>query len=215
MTRIVRLALLAAVVFASAAMTARAEDKAKPKTYVVLVGVGTFDDKAINARPTAENDAKDLYKVLTNPDYLGVDAANVRLLLGTEDKDLKAEAATKDNIIKAVKWAADKAGKEDMIVIGLFGQGAPTGDRSCFFTKTSTVKDRLKDAVGAGELESAMEKAKSEKILALVDINYKGFTAEKNSVVEPNLLDMVRVFVGNEDKEEHTLPPAHDFHGEQ
>src|SRR5262245_12246800 len=208
MTRFVRLALLAAVVFAGAVITARAEENSKPKAYVVLVGVGTFDDKAITARPTAENDAKDLYKVLTAQDYLGVDGAHVRLLLGTEDKDLKSEAGTKENIIKSVKWAAEKAGKDDMIVVGIFGQGAPTGDRSCFFTKTSTVKNRLKDAVGAGELESAMEKAKSEKILAFVDINYKGFTPEKNSVVEPNLLDMVRVFVGNEDKEEHTLPPG-------
>ncbi len=49
---------------------------------------------------------------------------------------------------------------------------------------------------------------KSEKVLTLVDVDYKGFKADTQSLVEPNILDMVKVFVGKEDAEEHQLPPG-------
>jgi C-terminal peptidase prc len=209
MYRVKRLALLAALaVMATLAPWARAEDKATSKTYLVLVGVSTFDDPAITSRPAAEKDAKALYQLFTNKDYLGVDPANARLLLGTEDKDLKSEPATKANILKAIRWAAEKANKDDMVIFGVLGRGGPVGDRTCFFTRESTVKDRAKDALATADIEHELEKLKSEKMVAIVDVDYKGVTLDKNSVVEPSVLDMVRVFVGNEDKEEHALPPG-------
>jgi len=209
MTRLKRLAFLAVIaVLAALGPTLRAEDKATPKTYLVLAGVSTFDDKAITARPAAENDAKSIYKLFTSNEYLGVDAAHSRLLLGTEDKDLKSEPATKANILNAIHWAAEQAGKDDLVIIGLFGRGGPVGDRTCFFCQGATVKDRAKDAIAAADIEHELEKLKSERLVALVDIDYKGVTLDKNSVVEPSVLDMVRVFVGNEDKEEHSLPPG-------
>src|SRR5262249_19098962 len=144
----------------------------------------------------------------TGKEYLGVDAANARLLLGSEDKDLKSEPATKANITKAFHWVADKAGKDDMVIIGLFGRGGPVGDRSCFFWQGSTVQARAKAGLAAADIEHELEKLKSERLVAFVDVDYKGVTLDKNSVVEPSVLDMVRVFVGNEDKEEHSLPPG-------
>src|SRR6266849_10520055 len=70
MTRSLRLGFLAVAVALAAVFAARAEEKKSPQTYVVLVGVSTFDDPAIHARPVAENDAKDLYKLFTNKDHL-------------------------------------------------------------------------------------------------------------------------------------------------
>ncbi len=205
MTQLLRSAILAGLVLAilGTNLGQAADEKAKPKTYVVLVGIGGFADPAIQARPTAENDAKALYDLFLSDKYLGVDKADMRLILGSDGK-----AATKENIVQAFKWAAEKADKNDMVIFGLFGRGAPVGDRTCFFLPASTVKDRSKDALQAADLEQEIVKIKSEKILALVDIDYKGFTTNKLSLAEPNLLDMVKVFVGEEDAEEHQLPPG-------
>jgi carboxyl-terminal processing protease len=205
--RWVLLTVLVPVLFASNLVWS-ADEKAKPKTYVVLVGVGGFADTAIQARPTAENDAKALYDLFVSTKYLGVEKSDVRLVLGVEDKSHDAKAATKESIVKAFKWAADKADKNDLVIFGLFGRGAPTGDRTCFFLPDSTVKNRAKDALATADLEQELAKIKSEKVLALVDIDYKGFTTDKQSLAEPNLLDMVKVFVGQEDAEEHQLPPG-------
>src|SRR4051812_17423687 len=53
----------------------------KPHTYAVLVGISQYADKQIKPRPNAEADAKALYELATNKDYLGADAADVKLLL--------------------------------------------------------------------------------------------------------------------------------------
>ena len=58
------------------------------------------------------------------------------------------------------------------------------------------------------EIETAIEKLKSHKLFAIMDIDYKSIDHGKNAVPDPNFLDMLRVFVGSEDKEEHQLPPG-------
>src|SRR5262245_11762209 len=74
-----------------------AEDKkdenGKPHPYIVLVGINEYADKQILPRPHAEQDAKALYDIFTSKDYLGVDADNVKLLLGKADENRKSEPA--------------------------------------------------------------------------------------------------------------------------
>ncbi|MFL5338742.1 MAG: S41 family peptidase [Gemmataceae bacterium] len=209
MTRSLRLGYLAVAIALMAAFAVQAEEKKAPQTYVVLVGVSSFEDSAIHARPAAEKDAKGLYQLLTSKDHATTSTVNAKLLLGSEDKSVASEPATRDNIIKALKWVTENSHKQDMVIIGIFGEGAPVLDRTCYFLKNSTVKDRVKNALQSSEIEESLKDLKSEKILALVDINFKGFTPETNSVAEPNIVDMINVFVGNEDKDEHTLPPGH------
>ena len=209
MSRLLRIILLAALTVSPlGAAVSAADTPAKPKTFAVLVGIGGFQDSAIQARPTAENDAKALYDLFVSSKYMGVDKGNIRIILGTGDASRDSKAATKDNIRQAFKWVADNAGKNDLVIFGLFGRGAPVGDRTCLFLPDSTVKDRAKDALQAADIEPEIAKVKSEKILTLVDIDYKGFVVGKQSLAEPNILDMVKVFVGQEDAEEHKLPPG-------
>lgn len=189
-------------------MAQAADTPPKPTTFVVLVGIGGFHDSAIQARPTAENDAKALYDLFASSKYMGVDKDHIRIVLGTPSKERQSEAPTRESILKAFKWVTEKAGKNDMVIFGLFGRGAPVGDRTCLFLPDSTVKDRSKNALLASEIEQEIAKLKSENVLTLVDIDYKGFDAGKQSLVEPNILDMVKVFVGQEDAEEHQLPPG-------
>src|SRR5258708_23069695 len=57
-----------------------ADAQGKAKTIVLLVGVGGFTDPAIQALPTAENDAKAPYDLFVSQKYLTADKAPVRLV---------------------------------------------------------------------------------------------------------------------------------------
>ncbi|HLW67268.1 MAG TPA: S41 family peptidase [Gemmataceae bacterium] len=208
MKRLSRLPLLLVLLWAAFPFPTFAQEKTKSNTYVILAGVSNFEDSAIKARPVSENDAKAMYDLFASKDFMGVEPANIHLFVGTEDKTRHSEPATKENVLKAFHAVAEKAGKDDMLIVGLFGQGAASGDRTVFFCSGSTFKDRAKNALSSSDIEHELEKLKSERVVAFVDINYKSFTPDKGSVVEPNILDMVRVFVGNEDKDEHQLPPG-------
>ena len=113
--------ILLALLWALAPLPLFAEDAAKPKqgTYVVMVGVSNFDDKAIQPRPTADADAKALHDLFTDAKYGGVSKDRAALLTSSGDKK-----ATRENIVKAVHEAVAHTSKDDLIVIGLFGRGA-------------------------------------------------------------------------------------------
>src|SRR5262249_34364251 len=99
-------------------------DEAKPSSgpYVVLVGISTYKDKQIKPRPHAEDDARALYDVLTDPKSLGVDAKHVRLLLGGDDPGRKSEKATHKNILDACHWLAENTRPNDLAVFAFFGE---------------------------------------------------------------------------------------------
>src|SRR5439155_17555667 len=81
-------------------------------------------------------------------------------------------------------------------------------DRTCFLSSDATFQDRAKNAVAAAEIETALEKLQSQKVCAILDVNFKGFDSGKEVIADPNLFDLVKVFIGPEDKEEHILPPG-------
>src|SRR5262245_28181177 len=101
--------------------------KAGKSAYVVLVGISKYEDKQIQPRPHAEADAQALYDLFTSKDHLGADAKNVRLLLGSKDAKRDSQEANRANVLKALKWAADEAGPNDLVVLSFIGQGGPLG----------------------------------------------------------------------------------------
>src|SRR5687768_3408481 len=96
----------------------RAEDKApaKHQTYAVVVGVGTFADKEIKPRPTADEDARTIAGLLTDKGVGGVPHDHMAVLLSKADEKFGAKEGTKDNILKAVGEAAKKVGKDDTLL---------------------------------------------------------------------------------------------------
>ncbi len=187
---------------------ARADEPAKPSSpYIVVVGVGAFDDKSIEPRPDADADAQALYGVLTDPKYLGVPAERAKLLLSKADG--KAEKATHDAIVAAIDDAASKTEKDDTIVLAFFGRGASANDKTCFFTPETVLKERAKTGLVFGtDLEAAFKKLKGQNVLLLMDVHYKGFKpAEGDKIAEPNLTDVDALLFGPEDKEDSARPP--------
>ncbi len=195
-------ALLLAI-FLAPLSTLRAEDA---KTYAVIVGIGQFEDKAIKDRPSAITDAKAIYDTLTDKSVGGVDPANVQLLLSGKGEVMASKVASKANILAALKDVAAKAHKDDKVIVYLVGQGAPSGDRTCIFAVDSTVKDRAKNAITPAEIRPELKALKAQKVCIMLDINLKSFDPGKETVVEPNIMDLVRAFLGMDEKDETELP---------
>jgi C-terminal peptidase prc len=176
----------------AAAWPARAAAQAQSQPYVVLVGISDYADKQIKPRPHAEADAKALYDLFTDKGHLGADGDHVRLLLGSADAKRHSEPATHENITKALRWAASNARRGDLVIFAFIGQGAPLGERTCYLASDSTFKDRAKNAVGATDIEAALEKLKSHHFCVFLDANFKGFDPGKEPSPELNVANFYK-----------------------
>jgi C-terminal peptidase prc len=179
------------------------------QTYTVIVGVSEYKDPNILPKPTAESDAQAFYDLLTNESNRALYPADrVRLLLGKADAKRPHELATRDNIAKALKWAFTTAKEDDTIVLYWNGHGGPVSKGACFFAKDSTLDGRVKDAISGADIESDLEKTKSNRILVLLDVNFRGYKINKEKYPEFGLDKRFTVFTGikDEDRDEEALP---------
>jgi carboxyl-terminal processing protease len=210
MTKAMLTGLLGAWLLVVAVLPARAAEPRAPQPYVVLVGISEFADKQIQSRPHAEDDIKALYDLFTDKKYLGADADHVRLLLGKEDAERKSQPATKDNILKALEWLKE-AKQDDTVIFAYMGQGCSlgdNGDRRCYFGSDSTLKDRSKDGVASSHVAEIFDKIKSQKLCALIDVNFKGFTS-KDPIPEATLgSPPYKEFLGDDGSDEHNPLPG-------
>ncbi len=189
-----------ATAFGSTARAADATDQSggPGKPFLVSIGVGNFTDKAIHARPTADTDAKALYKLLTDEKVLGIPADRAKLLTSTD--------ASRDAIVKAIEGAIEATGKGDLIILAMFGRGSSVADKPCFFTPESVFKDRAKTSLTMADLEPVFKKLSGQKILFVMDVAYKGFDAGTEKVLEPAVGPLVKLIFGDDEGEESTLP---------
>ena len=176
-------------------------DELTGKPFVVAVGIDKYQDAQIKTRLHAEADAKALAELFLNKGNLGAEKDHVKLLLGS---GVGAEKATKDNILKALEWLEKSAKKEDLVIFAVFGNGAALDKRSCYFAVDSTFKNRAKDAVASGDIEHIIEKLRSERFVAMIDVNFMGFNPGKEKAPEPEQL--FREFLGQPD--ENKDPPS-------
>jgi len=189
-----------------------AEEARTPKTYVVLIGIGKFSDPAIKSRPFAENDAKALYDLFTSKEYLGVPKDQVKLLLsGLADKERNSQEASRDNILKAARWVAAEAGRDDKVLFAFIGQGAALGergDRIAYFATDSDVKDTAKTGVLATALTEELDKLKSQHVCMFVDVFFKGYTTAKGgAATDPNAgAALFREFLGTDNNDDEDNP---------
>lgn len=168
--------------------------------HVVLVGINQYADAQILPRENAERDAQALYDLLTDSKYLGVGKENIRLLLGSEDKERSSRPATRANILAALEWVQSSTGSNDLVILGFFGQGAPLGTRACYFATDSTFKNRSKDAIASGDIQQVLDKIKTEHVCTLLDVNFLGIKIDKKKAPAPNLAKFYTEFLGKKDR---------------
>src|SRR5262249_32321580 len=172
--------------------------------YAVLVGVSQYSDKQIKPRPHAEDDAKALYDLLMNKDYLGVEPKHMHLLLGNPDPQRNSEPATHTNVIKALHAVAGKAERDDLVLFVFIGQGGPisdSGNRLGYFVSDTTIKDRSKNAVAAADVQQELDKLQSHRFCAFLDVNFRGYNDGPEKVPEPVFgVTAYREFLGTDAK---------------
>lgn len=209
MTRATFTGLLGGVLAVVAlAWPARAEQPT-PRAYAVLIGISQYDDKNIQPRPHAEADVTALYELLTSPGHLGLEKDNVRLLLGKPAgaHAAVAKAATRTNVLDAVKWVSEKARRDDLVILAYVGQGAAFGeraDRMGYFAVDSSTKDVAKSIIPAAALAEHLDKLKSHKVCSLVDVYLKGYTLPDNKpALDPNISNsFYKEFLGDDGSDE-------------
>jgi C-terminal peptidase prc len=199
--------LLAALALIAFPFAARADEPAaKSGPYVVIVGAGEFSDPAIKPRPTADADAKDLYDLLADGKHFDVKPDRIKLFTSKADEKRHGEIATHEAIAKAIETATASTGKDDLIVLAFFGRGATAADKTVFLTPDTVFKDRAKTGLVFGNLDAAFKKARTQKVLLLMDVAYKGYDPGMEKVAEPTLTDVDNLLFGSEEKEEAVRP---------
>ena len=173
------------------------------RPFVVLVGIDKYQDPQIKARQHAEADAKALRDLFLSKGHLGVEPDHVKLLLGSGQD---ADKATRANILKALQWLEKSAKKDDLVIFAMFGNGAPLGERTCYFAVDSTFKNRAKDALASGDIEHVVEKIVSQRFVAMLDVNFMGFDIGKEKLPDLNTQKFYREFVGQDDESRETPP---------
>jgi carboxyl-terminal processing protease len=201
-----RRALLALVLLGLAWTGAARADDLPGTPHVVVVGIDKYTDPQIKPRKHAEADAKALYDLLTSKDHLGVDPKNFKLLLGSPDEGRHSEPATRENIIKALEWIEKTPGKGDLVIFAFLGQGAPLGERTVYFAHDSTFKERGKDAVASGDFEQHLDKMRSQRFVAFLDVNFMGFDPGAEKAPDPVTGNFVRPFLGSDETKDG--PPS-------
>jgi carboxyl-terminal processing protease len=200
------LGLVTGCCFLSVGAVARAEEDRPAQPYVVLVGIDQYQDPQIKTRKHAEADAKALYDLFTSKQHLGVGPKHIKLLLGTPDKTRPSQPATRANIMKALQWLEKTTTRDDLVIFAYLGNGAPLGERSCYFAVDSTFKNRAKDAVASGDIENAVDHLQSQKFVALIDVNFLGFDSGKeDQAPDPNLQNFYKEFL-NQDEAKVVAP---------
>src|SRR5262249_9088308 len=155
-----------------------------------------------------DSDAKALFDLFTDKTLGGVPVDQVQLLLSSADAKRDAKTATRANVLAAFKSLVAKCTKEDTALVVWVGQGASTSERTCLFASDSTFKDRAKDGVTAADIEAEFKNIKAKEVCALLDLDLKAFEPGKEQVLEPNMMDVVRTFLGVKEKDPDAEPPA-------
>jgi carboxyl-terminal processing protease len=198
-----RIAFLALFLFGGLAAPAVRADEQTGRPLVVVVGIDKYQDAQIKPRVHAEADAKALAELFLAKDRLGAEKDRVKLLLGSGTGE---EKATKDNILKALLWLEKSAKKDDLVVLAIFGEGAPVGERTCYFAVDSTFKDRAKDSVSSSDIEYTIDKLKSQRFVAMVDVHFLGFDPGKEKMPDLNTQNIFRVFLSQGDEAKDPAP---------
>jgi uncharacterized repeat protein (TIGR01451 family) len=149
---------------------------APKNAYGVVIGIGKYKDPDIPALKYATNDALEIYKILTDPQYGNFSSENVKLLLD--------EQATLAEIKSAMgTYLARKAGKDDMVCIYFAGHGSPeidpTGKADDNLEKFIVPYDAKKDdlfgyGLSMDEIRKIYERIESKRVVFFIDSCYSG-----------------------------------------
>lgn len=204
-----RVGLMALLVLVGIAFPTLRADELTGQPFVIAIGINQYADPQIKPRKHAEADARALVSWFLAKENLGVDKERVKLLLGSgdgKDSAVPVEKATRENILAALKWVEKSAKKDDLVLFAIFAQGAPLGERPCYFAVDSTFVNRAKDAITSSDILPIMEKLPSQRFVAFIDVNFLGFDPGKEKLPDVSTQKYYREFLGITDENSEDTP---------
>lgn len=202
-----RVALWVLLLVGALVVPAARADEWTGQPLIVAIGIDKYQDPQIKPRKHAEADAMALVRHFMKKENVGVAKDRVKLLLGSGPvADIPSEKATRANVLKALKWAEKTAKKDDLTILAIFGNGAPVGERTCYFAVDSTFKNRAKDAVHSDDIEHIMDKVPSQRMVSMVDVHFLGFDLGKEKVPDLVTGNIFKVFLSQGDEAKENAP---------
>ena len=89
--------------------------------YAILIGINNYIDGEIRSLQYAENDAKDLLNILTDPNIGKYKKENVFLMV--PNSTVPQDRPTRLNILQTLKWMAENLKPEDSLLFAFCGHG--------------------------------------------------------------------------------------------
>ncbi|MBN2271405.1 MAG: caspase family protein [Sedimentisphaerales bacterium] len=156
-----------------------------PNRYALVIGAGQYEDERVPALPAGHNDARELYKVLVDPQVGMFPAKNVTLLV---DKDV-----TRIKVVDALDSLARRAGKEDLVVVFFSGHGAVDDVGRSYWVMYNTRIDSLRaSAFSETEISELLSSIRTTRLVTVIDACYSASTAEVSG--SKSLADLQKIY---------------------
>jgi hypothetical protein len=139
---------------------------AKPRLFVLAVGVSKYAEPLYNTLQFAGKDATELAEMLARQ--------RGRAFLDVSTRVLTDQAATKAAVLQGLEWLAASVGPNDYGILFLSGHGVNHTDGSYYFLPTDFNANRIADtAVGERHIRSTLVNLKGRSIF-FVDTCHAG-----------------------------------------
>lgn len=136
-----------------------------PKLFVVVIGVGDYQDPKLPKLKLAAKDAQDFARAIASKKGLPYEDVQVKVLCDSE--------ATRADIFEAMEWLKQEASPNDVSVFYYAGHGLRDEKDRFFFIPYGCTSDKLYDSFSASDFRSEAEDING-KFVAFVDACYSG-----------------------------------------
>ncbi len=140
--------------------------------YAVVIGIGKYKDDRIPTLRYTTVDAKEMYNILTDPQYGNFPKSQVKLLID--------EQATDNNIKSAIgTWLRRNTRKDDTVIIFYAGHGAPEDEKTYWVTYNANIDDLYGTALSNDEIDDMLDRVEANKVIAFLDSCYSAATVNR------------------------------------
>ncbi len=174
---------------------ARATDRPVKDKWAVVVGLGTFAERALNNGIGMDQAAREFYNFLVDPKAGRFDKDHIVLMTNAE--------ATRQSILASTgsQWLGQVAGPDDLVVIFIGTHGFPAGDGNTYLCTYNSALDNL-FVTGISMksfMESLRKNIKSDRIVLVLQACYSGaaeLTSGAKALYKNYNIDLEQVVLG-------------------
>lgn len=155
-----------------------------PNRYALLIGASDYADDRIPDLPACANDAREFYKVLTDPSVGMFPAQNVTLITDSE--------VTRVHVVDALDDLSRRASKDDLVLIFFSGHGATDSRDQSYWVMHDTFGNLRSTGLPQNEINDLLDSIKTDRLVTLIDACYSAATAQVGGT--KSLVDVKKIY---------------------